>query len=116
MTRIRQVVGTRKGMGAWVGQSLTALVMIAILAYLLIAYAIVAPTGHDGLAGFIGADYVRVPSSIGALALVWHAWLGGKSVIMDYIKWPWFRVVKYVGLIIYLLGCIVWFIGVIWTL
>lgn len=116
MTRIRQVVGTKKGMASWAGQSLTALVMIVIIAYLVVAYAVVAPSGHEGLVSFVGADYIRVPATVGALAVVWHAWLGAKSVVMDYIKFPWLRIAKYLASIIYLLACIIWFTGVVWTL
>lgn len=113
---MRTVVGSRKGMASWAGQGLTALVMIAALAYLLVAYAVTGPSGHEGLRGFLSADFVRVPASVGAVALIWHAWLGAKSVVMDYIKWPWLRTAKYVGLVIYLMACMVWFIGLAWSL
>ena len=116
MTRIRQLVGTRKGMGSWVGQSLTALVMLAALVYLLVAYAVASPSGHAELAAMVGANYFRVPATLGAAALVWHAWLGAKSILMDYVKWPWLRIAKYVGVICYLALCMIWFLGVTWSL
>ena len=116
MTKVRQVVGTRKGMNSWAGQGLTAILMILVFVYLAVAFAILAPSGHAELVSFMAADYIRVPATIAVFAVVWHAWLGAKSVVMDYIKWPWFRVVKYVGTIIYLLACTVWFSGLVWSL
>ena len=115
MSKLRQVTGALQGLSEWTGQLLSALMMIALLVYLLIAYAVLQPSGHSGLTNFIGAVYVRVPAVFLALVIVWHAWLGARSIVMDYIKWNWMRIVKYIGILIYLAVILIWFINVAWS-
>ena len=115
MTRLRQVVGAHQGLNFWVGQLATAVIMLIGLIYLLVVYALITPVGYAELVAFISADYVRVPASLFALALIWHAWLGAKSILMDYIKWTWYRILKYFSTFIYLGLCLAWFLGVVWT-
>ena len=116
MSRPREVVGASEGMMAWAGQLISAVMMIIVAAYLLICYLIVSPSGHAELVGMVGSNYFRVPATFGAIMLIWHAWLGAKSVIMDYIKWAWLRMLKYVGAIVAFALVLIWFIGVLWSL
>ncbi len=115
MSKLRQVTGAHSGLGEWSGQLLSALIMIALIVYLVIAFAVVQPFGHFALSSFVGANYIRVPAVLLAFVVVWHAWLGAKSILMDYIKWNTLRVVKYIGTIVYLLVVLIWFIAVIWS-
>ena len=114
MARLRLVTGTRRGLGMWAGQTFTAVFLLLLTVYLLVLFAVVAPTGYYALRELLGAAYFRVPATIGAVALIWHAALGAKSIIMDYVKWPWLRVVKYVGSFFYFSLVLIWFLGVIW--
>ena len=113
--KLRQVVGAHQGLPFWVGQLLSALIMLVCLIWVSIAYLVIQPSGHEDLAHFVTDNVVRVPATLGMLALVWHAWLGGKSILMDYLPWTTFRIFKYIGLISYLLMCLVWIIGVMWS-
>ncbi len=103
-------------MAEWAGQLLTAVLMLAMLVYLLVVYAVATPASHGELVAFLAAGHVRVPATFTALVLVWHAWLGTKSILMDYVSWTWLRISKYIGAIAFLALMLVWFLGVIWTL
>ena len=116
MSRRRLVVGANEGMTAWAGQLISAVMMIIVTAYLLLCFLVIAPSGHAEVSRMVGSNYFRVPVTFGAIMLIWHAWLGGKSILMDYIKWAWLRVVKYIALVFYLALVLIWFLGVIWSL
>lgn len=108
------VVGSRRGLALWAGQTFTAVFMLVLTVYLLALFAVAAPAGHAELRALLAASHFRVPATVGAAVLVWHAWLGAKSIVMDYVKWPWLRVVKYVGAFFYFSCVLVWFLAVLW--
>ncbi len=108
------VVGSRRGLALWAGQTFTAIFMLVLTAYLLVLFMLAAPAGHAELRELLAASYFRVPATVGAAALIWHAWLGTKSILMDYIKWTWLRVAKYVGAFFYFSFVLVWFLAVLW--
>ena len=114
MTARRRAIGAHYGVSEWAMQLLTAVVMILCMAYLAAAWLLVQPASHQQLAAFIGNDLVRLPLMLMILALVWHAWIGAKSVMMDYLPWDWFRLAKLAGAACYLVICLVWAAGTLW--
>ena len=116
MAKLRQVTGSGTGLAMWVGQTITAVIMLFVLIYLIILFAYQTPNNFFALRSLMGANYFRVPATFGAIILTYHAWLGAKSIIMDYLKWSWFRLIKYFGTIIYLTLTLIWFLGTIWSI
>lgn len=113
-TWMRKVVGAHRGLPFWVGQSLSAVVMLVCIAWIAVAFAVIGPSGHEGLTAFVTANVVRVPATLAILAVAWHAWLGARSVLMDYVPWMGLRMLKYVGTICYLVLCTIWLVGIMW--
>lgn len=112
--KLRQVVGAHQGLNFWVGQLLSAVILLLCIVWLSIVFATLQPAGHAGLVSFITSNVVRVPATLGMLALCWHAYLGAKSILMDYLPWTVLRIWKYIATMCYLALCLVWLIGIMW--
>ncbi len=111
---IRRAVGAHYGATEWAAQLLTAAVMVVCTDYLIIAWIVVGPDSHAELAAFVRSDSVRLPLMLMVVALVWHAWIGGKSIMMDYLRHDWFRLLKITALACWLVVCLAWAAGVLW--
>ncbi len=75
----------RGGSGTWLGQRVSGLVVLAYCVWLLMQIELHSPLSHhDWLQLFAGTGR-QVAFLLFLLALCWHAWLGVKSVLMDYV-------------------------------
>lgn len=101
-------VGAHYGLRDWLVQRVSAVVMAAAAAVLFIALTVAAPQGFEAWRDFIMQGWVRILLLLTVVALVWHAFIGGRDIFMDYLKHDLLRLVKMVGLAIYLLVCLLW--------
>lgn len=92
MTRSeRAVVGAHYGLTDWLAQRVTAIVMAA---YTLLLLAIVGWQGgldHAGWVALWSHTGFRLATFVFAVALLWHAWVGVRNILMDYVKPPALR-------------------------
>ena len=113
----RVVVGAHYGMRDWLSQRVTALLM-ALFTLLLLAQVLFTrgPIGYDLWAGIFAAQWMKVLTLVVFLSLGWHAWVGMRDILMDYVKPVAMRLVLEVATICWLVGCIGWAIQVLWRL
>lgn len=79
-------VGAHYGLGAWLLQRLTAVVMAAYTLFMLALLLRYPPvTWFDWKVLFSDA-FVRLATMLFFLALLYHAWVGVRDIIMDYVK------------------------------
>ena len=112
---LRPAVGAHYGLVDWVLLLLTAVVMIVALLVLLIMALVFAPNSHESLRAFVAWEPARLTLMLFILALAWHAWVGGRSVLMDYIPNDSLRLLKSVALFCYLVICVLWAASVLWS-
>ncbi len=53
---------------------------------------------------------------VALLALFYHAWVGVRDIWMDYIKPTWVRLSLQTLTVLWLVGCAVWAVQVLWRL
>ena len=58
--------------------------------------------------------WVRVATVMVVLAVCWHAWIGLWTVFTDYVKCGILRLFLEVGLVIVLVGYLVWCLDILW--
>ena len=113
----RVVVGAHYGMRDWLSQRVTAVLMalftVLVLVQLLFAKG---PIGYDVWAGIFSAQWMKVVTFNVFVALGWHAWVGARDILMDYIKPVGLRLALQVATIVGLVGCIGWAVQVLWRL
>jgi succinate dehydrogenase / fumarate reductase membrane anchor subunit len=113
----RVVVGAHYGMRDWLSQRVTAVLMalftVLVLVQLLFARG---PVGYDVWAGIFSAQWMKVITFSVFVSLGWHAWVGVRDILMDYVKSMGLRLALQVATIVWLVGCIGWAVQVLWRL
>jgi succinate dehydrogenase / fumarate reductase membrane anchor subunit len=112
----RVVVGAHYGMRDWLSQRVTAALMALFTLVLLVQLLLPGPLGYDRWAGIFSAQWMKVLTFVVVLSLAWHAWVGVRDILMDYVKPVGTRLVLQVATIAWLLGCTGWAVQVLWRL
>ena len=112
----RVVVGAHYGLRDWLSQRVTAVLMALFTVVLLVQVLLPGPLGYDKWAGIFAAQWMKVLSFVVFIALAWHAWVGMRDILMDYVKPVGMRLVLQVATLVWLLGCTGWAVQVLWRL
>ena len=112
----RVVVGAHYGLRDWLSQRVTAVLMAPFTLVLLVQVLMPGPLGYDKWAGIFAAQWMKVLSFVVFIALAWHAWVGMRDILMDYVKPVGMRLVLQVATLVWLLGCTGWAVQVLWRL
>ena len=118
----RIVTGAHYGLRDWLVQRVTAVLMVAYT--LFIAGYVLLHSSFESNA-WIGLDYntwtglfsslvMRSFTLLFLFAVFYHAWIGVRDIVMDYIKSAKTRVVIYVLVIMALLLYSIWAVQILW--
>ena len=107
-------VGAHYGTGDWLLQRLTALVMAAYTVIFVVGV-LVHPVGSyaEWKALFAGT-FFRVSTLVFFAALAYHAWIGVRDILMDYVKPMGVRLALQTAVVLVLLFYLVWAGSVLW--
>lgn len=110
----RLVVGAHYGLRDWLAQRITAAIMAV---YTVIAAVVVlnrAPFTHASLKELFAQGWMRVATLLFAVSLAWHAWVGVRDILMDYVKPDGLRLVLQVFFILLLASYLAWTVQILW--
>lgn len=110
----RTVVGAHYGMRDWLAQRLTAVVMAVYSVMLAIVLLRGEPISHAVWKDLFAQGWMRVATLLFAASLVWHAWVGMRDILMDYIKPDGLRLALQVFTLLLLAGYMGWSIQILW--
>jgi succinate dehydrogenase / fumarate reductase membrane anchor subunit len=109
----RLVVGAHYGVGGFLAQRMTAIVLTAYV-ILLAVRLIGADLSYESWAGMFAPLWMKVVSLVAIYALLYHAWVGVRDIWMDYIKPLWLRLSLQTLTALWLLACAVWSVQILW--
>lgn len=110
----RVITGAHYGMRDWLAQRITAAIMAV---YTVIVAAIVlmnSPLQYAGWRALFAQGWMRVATLLFALSLAWHAWVGVRDILMDYIKHDGLRLALEVVTVLLLAAYLGWAIEILW--
>ena len=110
----RVVTGAHYGLRDWLAQRITAVIMAACT---VLAACVLLSKGTMNYAAWrelFSQGWVRVATLLFMASLVWHAWVGVRNILMDYLKPVSVRLTFQVVVIVLLVGYIGWTIQVLW--
>ena len=110
----RLVVGAHYGLRDWLAQRITAVI---IAAYSVIVAGIVlinTPLTFAVWRDLFAQGWMRVATLLFAASLAWHAWVGVRDILMDYIKHDGLRLALQVLTVLLLAGYVSWAIEILW--
>jgi succinate dehydrogenase / fumarate reductase membrane anchor subunit len=110
----RLVVGAHYGLRDWLAQRITAALMAI---YTLIVAAVVvtnSPLTHGAWKNLFAQGWMRIATLLFAVSLAWHAWVGVRDILMDYIKPDGLRLTLQVLTLLLLAVYVGWAIQILW--
>ena len=112
----RIVVGAHYGLRDWLSQRVTAALMALFTLLVLAQVLMPGALGYDRWAGIFAQQWMKVLTFVVIVSLAWHAWVGVRDVLMDYIKPMGMRLLLQVATIVWLVGCAGGAVQVLWRL
>ena len=111
----RTVVGAHYGWRDWLVQRVSAVVMTVYT--LLILGLLLWHGGLDQAAwkAIFASNAFRLATFIFMVALLWHAWVGVRNILMDYVKPVAVRLTLQVSVIMLLVAYLGWTIQILWA-
>jgi succinate dehydrogenase / fumarate reductase membrane anchor subunit len=112
----RIVTGAHYGLRDWLVQRVTAAVMVLYILFLAV-WALMQPVfGYDVWTGLFSGNPVRSFSLLFLLSLYYHAWIGVRDIVMDYVKPASVRLLIHVLVILALILYVIWAVQILWGL
>ena len=110
----RVVVGAHYGLRDWLVQRVSAVVMVVysvgLVGYLLLQDHL----GYDVWTGLFSSLAMRTFSLLFLLALFYHAWIGIRDIVMDYVNSAAVRLAVHVLVILALILYAIWSVEILW--
>jgi succinate dehydrogenase / fumarate reductase, membrane anchor subunit len=112
----RVVVGAHYGLRDWLAQRVSALVM-AIYTVMFAGILLVCTPRHYGdWRALFENQWLRVATFLFFVSLFWHAWIGMRDILMDYVKPTATRLGLEIAVAVVLLAYAGWAIQILWSL
>jgi len=112
----RIVVGAHYGLRDWMAQRATAVLMALFTVVLVIECLMPGEMSYEKWGAIFAHQWMKVLTFITIVAIVWHAWVGVRDVLMDYVTAVAPRLVLQVAAIAWLVGCAGWALQVLWRI
>jgi len=110
----RIVTGAHYGLRDWLIQRVTAVLMV-LYTLILVGYWLMQPVlDYNSWTLFLSNDVVRTFSLLFLLSLFYHAWIGVRDIVMDYVKPAFIRLLIHVLVILALLLYVIWSVQILW--
>jgi succinate dehydrogenase / fumarate reductase membrane anchor subunit len=109
----RLVVGAHYGVGGFLAQRITAIVL-AVYSVFLAALLFGRDLSYDTWAALFAPVWMKVLTLVALYALLYHAWVGVRDIWMDYIKPLWVRLTLQTLTALWLIACAVWSVQILW--
>ena len=114
----RRVIGaSHYGVGDWLVQRATAIVMAVFTLALILAVIFTSgPLTYASWSGIFAATWMKFLTIATVISICWHAWIGVRNVFMDYIKPVGIRLALQLFAAVWLIGSAGWAAQVLWRL
>jgi succinate dehydrogenase / fumarate reductase, membrane anchor subunit len=110
----RLVVGAHYGLRDWLAQRVTAAIMAV---YSVIVAGIVlqnTPLSYTVWRDLFAQGWMRVATLLFAASLAWHAWVGVRDIVMDYVKPDGLRLSLEIITLLMIAAYLGWTIQILW--
>ncbi len=111
----RTPVGAHYGWQDWLAQRVTAAILV-LFSLVLIGFVVAkGSVEYADWKNLFSATPMRVLTLLFFLSMFYHAWIGARDVLMDYIKPVLLRIALEVGVLLFLVCCAIWTVSILWS-
>ncbi len=110
----RIVTGAHYGLRDWLAQRITAVIMAV---YSIIAVTVLLsghPISYAVWTDLFAQGWMRVATLLFMVSLAWHAWVGVRDIIMDYVQPAGLKLALEVLVLLTIAAYIGWTIQILW--
>ncbi|NYT81204.1 succinate dehydrogenase, hydrophobic membrane anchor protein [Alcaligenaceae bacterium] len=117
----RLVVGAHYGTIDFIVQRVTAIIMAVYTIVLLVGFLFTSEINFDSWRHLFtftcfGFPLGQTLATLAFFSVVWHAWIGVRDIWMDYVRSVGLRLCLQVLTILWLVGTVVYFAKILWSL
>jgi len=109
----RVPVGAHYGLRDWLAQRVTAVTMLVYTVLVVIALPR-GPLTFESWRGLFAHQWMRIATFIFLASMLFHAWIGMRNILMDYIKPIGLRLTLQSVVILALVGFAGWAMQILW--
>lgn len=110
----RNVSGAHYGLRDWLGQRVSAVLMALYVLFLLGWLAVHPHGGYDAWSALFSGDLMRAVTWLVMALLCYHAWVGMRDIVMDYVKPASVRLALHVAVLCVSALYLVWTARILW--
>jgi len=110
----RVIVGAHYGLRDWLAQRVTAGIMAVYSVILAVVLLSGQPINYAIWHDLFTQGWMRVATLLFAVSLAWHAWVGVRDIIMDYIKPTGLRLSLEAVVLLVIAGYVGWAVQILW--
>jgi succinate dehydrogenase / fumarate reductase membrane anchor subunit len=111
---VKNPVGAHYGTGNWLVQRISALVM-AVYIVIAVPYVVLhAPGSYADWKALFSGGFFRLATMLFLVALIWHAWIGMRDILIDYVHHYALRLATQAAVAIVLVFYVIWSASILW--
>jgi len=110
----RVVTGAHYGLRDWIVQRVTAVVMAVYCLFIAGWLVLHSNVNYESWTGLFAGNVVRSFSLLFFLATFYHAWVGVRDIVMDYVNCGKLRLAIHVLVILTLIMYSIWSVQILW--
>ena len=110
----RIVTGAHYGLRDWLAQRVTAVIMAVYTVMVFVVVIRNTPVKFEFWTNLFAQGWMRVASLLFAVSLAWHAWVGMRDILMDYVKLTGLRLSMEICTLVLLACYLGWTIQILW--
>lgn len=111
----RAVTGAHYGLTDWLTQRVTAVLMTIYLIVLAGVLFVAVPQDYVAWKNIFSHQWMRIATFVFFMCVFWHAWIGMRNVLMDYVRPTAVRLAVQIAVITALLFYLVWTAEILWS-
>ena len=110
----RTPVGAHYGWQDWLAQRVTAVIM-AMFSFVFLGFFMVkGSVDYAEWRALFHSQLLRILALLFLFSLFYHAWIGIRDVLMDYVKPAGIRLTLEVLVLLFLASCSIWSVSILW--
>ena len=114
MVTHRQVVGAHYGLRDWLAQRITGGIIAVSAVIAIVVLLSGRPINYAVWRDLFSHGWMRVATLLFAVSVAWHAWVGVRDILMDYIKPDGLRLTLQVIVLLLIAVYLGWTVQILW--
>ncbi len=110
----RLVVGAHYGLRDWLAQRITAAIMAIYSVIALVVLLSGKPISYAVWRDLFAQGWMRVATALFVVSFAWHAWVGVRDILMDYVKPDGLRLALQVITLLLIAAYVGWAVQILW--